>query len=313
MHISVIIPAYNAERFLEAAIESVFSQTHSDWDLVIVDNASTDTTGALAARYAKLCDRLAVVSLTKNVGPGGARNAGLASLKSDPTSGVMFLDADDVLRPDAMEVLSEGLASVPKMLAVHGNAEYIDIDGVSHQPGQLEAAVRSRPYLRFGRLVREDTAPRTTFDSLVIWCSITTPGMVLVRRTAIDQVGAFDPSCRPAEDWDMWIRLARCGDFGFLDHVVLGYRLHPFNMSHQKRTMRRGEKLVVRKTRLDPATSVAQCQLLADAWRAQTKYGAVAKLRSARAAAHERKWLVAGMELQRAARWWSASVLGPTP
>src|ERR1039457_6418785 len=97
--ISVIIPAYNAELFLGQAIESVINQTHTNWEVIIVDDGSTDSTFSIASEFVHRDSRIRLIR-QNNAGASSARNYGFA--ESSPSSEyVLFLDADDVLAPNA--------------------------------------------------------------------------------------------------------------------------------------------------------------------------------------------------------------------
>lgn len=103
MKISVVIPVYNAERFLRHPLESVLAQTHSDWECICVDDGSTDGSGAILDEYAAKDARFRAIH-QPNGGEGAARNAGM-----DVATGelVAFLDADDAWHPDALKLVAE--------------------------------------------------------------------------------------------------------------------------------------------------------------------------------------------------------------
>jgi CDP-glycerol glycerophosphotransferase len=118
MGITVIIPAYNAERYLEQTVQGVLAQTVSDWELVIVDDGSADGTALVAQSYAKPDPRIRVVRQA-NHGIAAARNRGLA--ESDTSCEfVIFLDHDDLWERDALELLREELRAHPGAAAANG-------------------------------------------------------------------------------------------------------------------------------------------------------------------------------------------------
>ncbi|MDE5712831.1 MAG: glycosyltransferase [Muribaculaceae bacterium] len=104
--ISIIIPVYNSEKYLEETIESVYSQTFCDWELILVDDGSTDRSGELCEKAAILNPKTRVVH-KKNGGLSSARNAGITAAKG---SCLLFLDSDDLLPPVALELLSKKMA-----------------------------------------------------------------------------------------------------------------------------------------------------------------------------------------------------------
>jgi glycosyltransferase involved in cell wall biosynthesis len=233
MGISVIIPAYNAERFLEATVRSVLSQQSADWDLTIVDDGSRDQTGAVADRFAAQDARVRAIH-QENRGLAGARNAGFAA--SDPKSDlVLFLDADDVLEPDALGVLSALLDSSPSVDAAHGAARLIDPTGA---PLDVPDVSSKRSVPSGGALVPADPSLPTTHEMLAVNNYIQSAGAVLIRKSAIAEVGLFDQTIAGTADYDMWFRLTRRGPILFTPRVVLAYRIHPTSMSRSRTAMR---------------------------------------------------------------------------
>ncbi|MEH6408849.1 MAG: glycosyltransferase family 2 protein, partial [Leeuwenhoekiella sp.] len=97
--VSVIMPLYNAERFVETAIKSVQEQTYTQWELIIIDDASTDSSYAIAEKTIQ-DKRIRLLKLTKNNGAGIARNVGIRAAKG---AYIAFLDADDLWKPQKIE------------------------------------------------------------------------------------------------------------------------------------------------------------------------------------------------------------------
>src|SRR5438045_3408144 len=118
MTVSVVVPAFNAARFLPQTLESVLSQSVSDWELIAVDDGSTDETRRVAEDYAARDNRIVVVSQA-NAGVAVARNRGFERSNRSHQY-VLFLDADDVWEPNALELLVNALESEPSLVASHG-------------------------------------------------------------------------------------------------------------------------------------------------------------------------------------------------
>jgi glycosyltransferase involved in cell wall biosynthesis len=251
MLISIVTPAYNAERWLASTIDSVVAQTHARWEYIVVDDGSQDGTAALAAARAESDDRIRV-HRQSNAGLSGARNAGMG-LVSAETDAVLFLDADDLLRPRALELMLRALQADGSSPAVHGRAEGIDGAGTAIPLGGYEAEGRRyvRARARLGLppvwLAALNDGEPTTFASLVLFNCISTPGQVLIRKSALDRVGKFDAAANPAEDWDLWIRLSLLAPLAFLPQTVLDYRRHTGNMSTQFSRMRKADLYVRHK------------------------------------------------------------------
>lgn len=245
--ISVVIPAFNSQRFLAITVDALRRQTLSSWELIIVDDGSRDDTVRIAQQLA-IDDKRITVVLQPNAGPPTARNRGFAA--TDPrASAVMFLDHDDVLVPDALERLAQALAEHPEAVAAHGLAQFIDGDGQLIRVAESETWTRERYALGDRGIAKWPSQAPTTLAVLIILNRIDTPGCVLIRRGAFEAVGGFDtdPQSMGSDDWDLWLRLACKGDLWLVDHVVLGYRLHGSNMSGNVKMMDRSRWHVHRK------------------------------------------------------------------
>lgn len=237
--ISIIIPAYNAERFLAFTLDSVAAQTFSAWEAIIVDDGSRDNTHAIAQEYVQRDNRFRIVC-QENRGLPAARNAGYAA--SDAASEfLIFLDSDDTWEADALQTLFATLKSHPQAPAAHGVVRLIDADGHLFLPGDGEAATRRRYGIVGRKWVEHPRHKPTTFAMLAYRNCLPTPGMVLIRRAALEEVGPFVETLRSAEDWEMWLRLTRRHNLAFVDKIVLNYRKHGANMSAKDKVMRQAE------------------------------------------------------------------------
>jgi glycosyltransferase involved in cell wall biosynthesis len=260
---SVIIPAYNAERFLPATVESILSQTLTDWELVIVTNGSTDSTRQMAQAYAARDARVRVIS-QENQGSSRARNRGFA--ESDPqTPYVLFTDSDDLLEPDALARLVDAAEADPASVGAHGLGNVIGVgDERPEEAEEFERLCRERPIPTPDGLlgVLPSDAP-TIFESFAVYNSILTTAAVVLKRSALGKEGPFDPETLPADDWDLWLRLTgHGGHLAFVNAVTMSYRRHPGNFSRQKRRMRNGGDFVRSKALADPTFTDAQREAL---------------------------------------------------
>jgi glycosyltransferase involved in cell wall biosynthesis len=228
--VSVVIPAYNRQKYLPFSVESVLGQTYPHWELTIVDDGSTDATPAIAQEYARKYPGIRVVS-QPNGGVAAARNRGFA--ESDPnTEFVIFLDSDDIWEPYALETLVEALDSHPEALAAHGIACSIDKDGRQPEGDNLPEALRNRRGLKDNHVVDWPLHEPTTLEVLALRNCIVTPGLCLIRRCAVQKVGPFDTRLRTCQDWDFMMRLSRHGPILFIDRVLLRWRRHEESVSH---------------------------------------------------------------------------------
>lgn len=201
--VSVIMPCWNRERFIAAAIQSVLAQTLSDLELIVVDDGSTDRS---REEVASIDDpRLRCLAI-EHRGISAAMNAGLARARGRY---IARLDSDDWWFPHMLETQVAVLEARPEVGVVYARGACTDLDW---KPLSM---TWGHP-LRF---------PQNTFKSMVYndsTCNIT----VVCRRECYDRVGHYDESLQTSEDLDMWLRVARYYEFAFTDQVLARIRLH---------------------------------------------------------------------------------------
>jgi glycosyltransferase involved in cell wall biosynthesis len=202
--VSVILPTYNRANLLPVAVESVLSQDYRDFELIVVDDGSTDATREVLHSYSDPRIR----SLTQeNLGIGSALNAGIEAARG---SFIARIDSDDRWLPGLLAVEVPILESQPAAGVVYARAQAMD-EGGSPLPQMLGAA------LKF---------PGDPFKSFVygdFGCAIT----ALIRRDCLERAGLYDESLVGNEDWELWIRLSRITSFVFIDRVLANFRMHP--------------------------------------------------------------------------------------
>lgn len=229
--ISIIIAAYNAERYVAHTLQSVLDQSYKHWECLVVDDGSKDGTGEVARSFAARDERIRVLQ-QPNAGVSNARNRGLA--QSDVCAPyVVFLDSDDVWLPDALQVLFDALESSPDAVGAHGLADLINSDGEPIQAGEFAEFGRKRTTLRGRRFAPLAEDKPTTFEVVITQGLIFPPGLALLRKSAVERAGGFDPAFSSQEDWDLWIRLTRFGDMVFVARVVIWYRRHESSATQQ--------------------------------------------------------------------------------
>jgi peptidoglycan/xylan/chitin deacetylase (PgdA/CDA1 family)/GT2 family glycosyltransferase len=207
--ISVIIPARNAARTLAQTFESLIAQTVSDWEALVVDDGSSDETGAIIARYAAADQRFKFLA-----GPGqgvsAARNTALAEARG---KFLHFLDADDWTEPHAFETLLAALGKNPDAVVAYCGYRRVLPDG-RVTPPQNQPEVGDDPLEAFARS-----------------CAVAIHA-VLVEREIVLRIGGFDTSLRNAEDWDLWQRIARFGGrWVYVDDPMALYRTSEASLS----------------------------------------------------------------------------------
>jgi glycosyltransferase involved in cell wall biosynthesis len=183
--VSVIIPCYNTAKFVAETLESVFSQTYRDYEVVVVNDGSPDTL-ELEQVIAPWRDKIRYVH-TENCGLAGARNNGIRVSRGEL---IALLDSDDILEPNYLEVQVRKLDENPSADIVYPNALVFG-EGLRN----IEFH-RSRGEVSFRSLVEETCVVMVT---------------VLARRSALERAGLFDDNLRSCEDFDMWLRCIKSG------------------------------------------------------------------------------------------------------
>ena len=200
--VSVIIAAHNAEAFLWETLASLQRQRFTDYEIILVDDGSTDNTRAIATR-----PHCRIIALPRS-GVSIARNAGLAAARAPY---VLFLDADDVMPPDALGHLVEALDGCPAAVAAVGQH-------LKFWPDQTES---------FDAPLRRgiEMPDKNSLKALLRRNFIVNGGSLLIRTNSARMTGGFNTQLRLGEDWDFWCRLALLGDFVVLrETIVLHYR-----------------------------------------------------------------------------------------
>jgi glycosyltransferase involved in cell wall biosynthesis len=260
--ISIVIPAYNAQNVLTETLNSVLEQTLADWELVIVDDGSMDGTFQLASGYANEDLRIRVVR-QENQGVAAARNFGMSQISAASES-VIFLDHDDLWRQDALATLYSALMSNPSAVGAHGLGLLVETEARGRQFTSHEGSTvdwRRRKLIRSFGVTRTVDCTRTeptTFNVQVYDGCVCTPGLMLIRRTALDRLGQFDSTIVPCDDWDMWVRLSLLGDVAFIDEILLNWCVYGGNASLNKEGMGHGVSQIRRKMFLLPGMTSEQ-------------------------------------------------------
>lgn len=265
MRVSIVTPAFNAARFLAETLDSVRAQTFSDWEMIVIDDGSTDGTAALAEGYAAARDGRIRVVTQPNAGVANARNRGVEAMSAADAGFAIFLDHDDFWENDALESLRRPLLEDPALAAAHGLALQVDHRGKPFENGEGGTLdYDRRKLIRRGRGYRPVTCARTEPTSFAVQVydgCICTPGLMLIRRSALERAGRFDPDLAPCDDWDMWLRLSLLGDIAFVDRVVLFWRQHDANASWNRQGMHRALSQIRRKTISLPGLTPEQRQM----------------------------------------------------
>jgi glycosyltransferase involved in cell wall biosynthesis len=205
--VSVVMAAKNYARFLPAAVESVLAQTFADWELVVVDDGSTDHTPRAIRPF--LADRRVRYFRSDRLGQPRAKNLGAGLARGEF---IAYLDADDAWKPTKLEKQLALLRDRPAVGVCFCRRSLIDEQG-NPLPGQDPPAPRGR--------VLQDIFLR----NFVCFSS------VVVRRQVFEHVGGFDPEWDLSIDYDLWLRAARHYEFDYVDEELVLYRTGHGNLS----------------------------------------------------------------------------------
>jgi glycosyltransferase involved in cell wall biosynthesis len=199
--ISVLLPVYNAGPYLAAAIDSILVQSYSDFEMVVIDDGSTDGSGDVIEGYAD--SRIRFLRATKNVGLIATLNRGIAVSRGEF---IARMDQDDISHPDRLELQLRRMKENP---------------GDSFCCSWYEVLWEGRP-------PKTERMPATGEEirAELLFSNIIAHSTVMIRRAALDRAGgAYDPGCRYCEDYELWLRLSKLGGIGVIPRVLLKYRV----------------------------------------------------------------------------------------
>ena len=215
--VSVVMPVYNAEKFLAEAIESILAQTFSDFELIIVDDGSTDGSAGIIQAYAEHDSRIRAVQLDMNEGVASARNRGTAETSGKYIAG---MDSDDISLPERLQQQVEFLESHPAIGAV----------GVGT------------------RMVHEDLTPRLMYrlsegHALIVFEMLVggpalVRGSLMVRGEILLTSRGYDPEIKAVDDFELFLRLVweKAIRYANVLTVLYIYRRHESSVSHGEKT-----------------------------------------------------------------------------
>ncbi len=206
--VSVVVPAFQAERWLAEAVESALGQTRPPAEILVVDDGSTDATAEVAGGFGHPVR----VIRQENRGVAAARNRGLAEARG---RWVAFLDADDAWEAGKLEAQVACLEADPARVAVHCAVTVVDAEG---RPRVVRHG-------RGGDVLDE----LVTFREVVL---VSGGSGLLAPRDGLRAVGGFHEALSTSADWDLYRRLAARGPLGYVDEPLVRYRVHGANM-HQ--------------------------------------------------------------------------------
>ena len=222
--VSIIIPAYNAARFVKDAVDSAIKQPYENIEVIVVNDGSKDDTPILLNNISKRDKRVKVIH-KENGGLSSARNRGILEASGDY---ICFLDSDDVILPNKIVRQVEYLESHPECDLIYSD-HYVGDDKL--HPISLDAK----------------NPPSIPFDELLIYRNWFAPLSPLLRNSLVQKTGLFDEQLCASEDWDYWIRCIKKGRFCYLPGAVGIYRTHSNQMHNDYGLMQNHMRKVIIK------------------------------------------------------------------
>jgi glycosyltransferase involved in cell wall biosynthesis len=220
--VSVIVPTYNRADRLESALHSIVSQTYQDFELIVVDDGSTDKTSKVVDSFPKA----QYLNIKKNSGVSKARNVGLAFAKGEL---ICFLDSDDLWNKNKIQIQAHWLGNNMDSQICYTDEIWIR-NGVRVNPMN-----RHRKYS--GDIFRH-----------CLGLCIVSPSSVMIRAKLFDEIGNFDESLPACEDYDLWLRIAAKYAFHFIEEpLIIKYGGHADQLSRKYWGMDRFRVVALKK------------------------------------------------------------------
>lgn len=220
---SIIMPAYNAALFIEESIRSVLCQTYANFELIIVNDGSTDNTNDIISTFKD--DRIKVIQQL-NKGLGAARNAGIENSVNEY---IAFLDSDDIWRNDKLQNVISGLDG-PDVGLYYSNVMEFKTDIASAIPNRYSEPIK----------------PMATKDLILIYDFVVVSSSV-VPSNIMKEYGGFSEDLYGTEDWDLWIRIGQKYKFKKIEEYDCYYRINENGLSKKREEFLKKEFQVIHK------------------------------------------------------------------
>lgn len=205
--VSIVIPTYNRADFLPKAIQSVLNQTYRNWEIIIIDDGSTDNTEGIVKSYKEA--RIRYILHKSNLGLSAARNTGIKNSRGEY---IAFLDSDDEWFPEKISCQMNIFQKKDSKCGVICTAGY---------------------RIKGNQIMSKKSVPINldSFYEKFLFENITWTSNVLVKKECFKKAGLFDENLESCEDWDMWIRIAKYYKFIFLEMPLTKYVIHSGQLS----------------------------------------------------------------------------------
>jgi len=244
--VSIIMPVWNEEKYLSKAIDSVLNQTFNDWELIIVNDASTDNTQKVAEEHTKKDKRITLITHKKNKKKSGSLNTGLKTAKGKY---ICFLDGDDMYLKNKLKFQVNYMEKHPKIDMLYGRAEIIG--GKEAKTDFLDSSMNLKQILKDSQkkslsklrgvylILREEKNPK---EGIIASCS------VIIKRKVFDKC-KFDENPKSLiEDYDMWFQIIGKGfKIKGLNKCFYIYRKHENQITKNQKQMQKSKTYIFKK------------------------------------------------------------------
>ena len=243
--VSIITPMFNAEDFIEETVKSVQSQSYGNWEMLVVDNCSTDSSRQIVNRYANSDNRIKLLVNGHNSGsPGQPRNIGIKNAKGKYIS---FLDADDLWMEDKLQKQIEYLEAHNDVFMLYGRYKILKNGTILNN--KIKPDSRK---MKAGRIFRD----LFLSDNFV-------PCLTVMFRNRYAENYLFDENPRSMEDFDLWLKISRSENVAFLDEPLGVYRVHGRNTTSSIKVTLSKYLVLLKKWQKDvPVTTILARYLL---------------------------------------------------
>ncbi len=228
--VSVIMATYNQEKYIYDAIESVLNQTFKHWELIIINDASTDNTKEIINSFKRNDDRIRVYNLEQNKGKSFCRNYGFSQSSGDL---ILYFDSDDIMRQNHIEILYDTIIKESVDIVFTDTQVFIDFDN----------------FYQFGRIIESDKLPQGIIKHSELYKNIFEKNFItlhsaIVKRDAVAQIGGFNDNLNYLEDYDFWLRaINKNYDFYYLKKRLTLYRNYNFLRDISKESIMKKKSL----------------------------------------------------------------------
>jgi glycosyltransferase involved in cell wall biosynthesis len=228
--VSIIIPCYNGEKFIAEAIESIINQTYQNWELIIINDGSTDKSEKIIKQYCRKDNRIKYKKNSKNKGIPATRNIGI---KASNGEYIALLDQDDLWINEKLEMqMKEYLKASKRVGLLFGNIMVINVINKSKR-------IKKPININFEEISSEELFKKLYFNNFIT--SIT----VILRKECLEKIGLFNERIKwGGDDYELWLRIAKYYKFKYINQILATRREHTNNYSSTEKSVEGNIELV---------------------------------------------------------------------